>query len=278
MRSVIINGFDRCGSSMMCRLLSIHPNISTMLQPCSSTEVHKDLFKVWHPASEHPETLKFFKDSANREIYHDYLKSDWFYKFSNTTNLATSKLNVIKETKCHFKLDWFKKNLPEIDLYGIWRNPRGNLCSLVRNNFHTKWYGQPDMVSVIILMGDDKRYDHLHDVIDAQLIVDDVDKMALIIAVSLIEMLSKIPKENWLVYEDAIQDINKTLNDFTANFGIDSFDYEPYSKEDFNIIGKDKGSEPDWNEFFSPARQAKLDIIFKGLNFPLDISSQITEQ
>jgi len=244
-------------------MLAKHPDVAMMFQPTNSTEVHKDLFRIWDVNELHEETAKFYEEAAERRVYRDYIKAQWFDMYSSLDNLATAKLLVIKETKLFFKLDWMWENLFCVaDVYGIWRSPFEITNSIVRNNFHIDWYGPERAYKEVV------REVRSHNILTATYaplmneVVDKVSMMAYVISVALYMLLQGLPdKVCWLDFELIKTDPNKYLNEFLAKFGIDKFDFTEYHDNDYNVSGSNFKKSPSWEEFFSSKEKDTIKTI-----------------
>jgi len=268
MKNIIINGFDRCGSSMICRVLAKHPDVSMLFQPTNSTEIHKDLFRYWHPEEVHDATYSFFSSLIENKLDKNYIKSIWFDKYSKLKSGAS--INLIKETKCHLKIEWLRYNFPDIIVYGIWRDPKGILCSLVRNNFHEDWYkthlntSESAHIKVIELLKVLNRYSEFEEVYN--LTSSSIDKMAFVISVMVQLMAEKLQPTEWLIYEDIVLDPNKFYNLFLGKFGLPYYDFNSYMKKPYNVSGHMDNINPFiWKTTFSKKQVDKLDILFNNL-------------
>jgi len=259
----LLEGFDRCGSSMIARVLSLHPEVNLIFQPFNSTEVSKTQWQRWQVNEQHPLTAQFIEHLLKGEIDHDYIQSDWFKNYSSSQQVQP-KLNLIKDTKFHFKIDWLQHHFPAVSVYGIWRQPEEILHSLVRNGFHKTWYDYltPEMLNCAVAS-----YENLSPY--APLLeknLEDYEVIAIGIALRTeILLLSVVPK-NWLVYEDVITHPNLILNQFLRRFNLPSFDFSSAMQEDFNVAGKFSADRVSWKDFFSSAQQQKIAAILQPLN------------
>lgn len=259
MRNVIISGFDRCGSSMMCGLLAKHPDISMMFQPTNGTEVHQDMLKPWKPADIHTQAYDFFAGLCSGIVDNSFIKRDVFEKHSEYETFPNSTINIIKETKCCMKTGWLVNNFP-IEVFGIWRNPRAILCSLVKNDFHIKWYGDKAFTQVLKLVHTDNKYNDL--IVPCGSLLTPAYKMAIVIAASLIALKDSLLPNNWLVYEEVVRSPNECLNDFIHPFGLDYFDFSQYTNTDFNVSGEDFNDKMEWYVYFSKEEITFIDNLF----------------
>lgn len=260
MKLLIINGFDRTGSSMMGGVLANHPDVSFMFQPFSSTEVHRDQFEVWSPQDSHPDTKSFLDGCLEGHVKKDFISAIWFDKYSSVEDIKDKKLNLIKETKMHFKIDWLRVNVPTVKFVGIWRDPRGILASLVSNNFHIDWYAKKNTYEKV--MGLCRQLPELEMFLEFKGL-DKVQEMAVIAAVSIRYQMNRLLKKDWIVYEDILSDPNKVFNDLLSNIGeFEWFDFSPFMTKDWNPSGSEGVSPFQWKTFFSAKDLEKIKPIF----------------
>jgi len=263
MKLLIINGFDRTGSSMMGGVLSNHPDVAFMFQPFSSTEVHKDQFEVWNPKDEHPDTKSFLNGCLNGDIRQDFISAIWFEKYSHLKNIKDKKLNIIKETKMHFKIDWIKANIPEAYFVGIWRDPRGILASLVSNNFHIDWYAKKNTYEKVVALCDQEKELSIF-LPFTKTSLDVVQQMAFIEAVSIRYQMNRLQKHDWISYEDVLRDPNTSFNDLLSKIGnFTWFDFSPFMAKDYNPSGSEGVNPFQWKTFFSKTDLNKIEPIFE---------------
>lgn len=269
MRVLIINGFDRCGSSMIGGLLSRHPGVAYFFQPLSSTEVHRTQYEVWGADHQAPDTESFFRGILNGRLDAGFIAADWFRRHSTASQICPDRLNVIKETKLHFKIDWLRARFPQIAILGIRRDPRAIVCSLMRNDFYRKWYGEAAFDSVCRVIGSDPALGSLRPFLAAPLA--DADKMAMIVAARTRHMSDRLPPGDWIVYEDVLANPNAALGDLARRFGLAPFDFSPFLGEDYNVIGRPFESPHIWRSYFSAEQVMRLDEIFDacGLSAPV---------
>lgn len=256
---VFLVGFDRSGSSMIARLLAHHPQVNLLFHPFNNTEVTHSQWEYWGASENHPETAAFLNKLMHGEVDMGYIKSDWLANYSKSLDLNKYEITLVKDTKFHFKIAWLKTHL--IRVFGIWRDPRAILYSLVRNDFHLKWYGNVDdallrgVTNAIIPF---QKYLAVID--DAQ---DHIERMAIAIAMRMEMLKMTVLKPDWLVYEDILADPNLHLNAFLSAMKLEPFDFKPLIEQDYNVIGK-KFEQPDgWKSFFSQAQQERLNTIFQ---------------
>lgn len=263
MKIAILIGFDRCGSSFIGGLLSKHPQVSYIFQPFNSTEIHRTQYDIWNPDHSAPKTEGFLGALLTGHLDKTYIASDWFEKYSTSLDVDAEKLNVIKDTKLQFKVLWLKSKFPDISLYGIWRDPRAIVCSLMRNDFYRKWYGEDAFNAISRVIEREPLVAPYRKFMAGPL--NDTEKMALIVAVRTHYMVEHLAADEWLVYEDILREPNSALNSFLQRFNIDEFEFAKYISEDFNVTGKSFESSDLWKDYFSRQQIENLDDIFSNL-------------
>lgn len=268
MKIAFLVGFDRSGSSMIAKLLARHPDINLIFHPFNSTEITTRQWEIWPPSRRAEKTESFLSGLLDGRIDKSYIASNWFYNHSSSHEIQPDKINLIKDTKFHFKTGWLKANFPRFDLYGIWRDPRAITCSLMRNNFNQTWYGKvsPEMIADII-----KNCPELEEYGKfLKKDLSELERMALLIAIRTHIMMLEVPKDHWLFYEQVLDAPNQTLNEFTSRYQLPPFDFKSYINVDYNVSGK-KFQSPDlWREFFSPDEIQRLNQIFESINTILE--------
>ena len=140
--TVILNGFDRSGSSAISKVLATHPEIELFMQPFNSGPVRKKMNVIWDEATATAVDVEFFRGLERGEIIPSYIKSHWFEKHSTAQAFVPGKIHIIKTTINHLLIDWTQRNFPGIDHWVIWRNPMDILASMVRNDVIDAWYGE----------------------------------------------------------------------------------------------------------------------------------------
>ena len=138
MRTVILIGFDRSGTSYVAGMLERHPDVKYFCQPDNSSPLHRAQWEYWVPGDGDPASNRFLEELAGGRIDDEYVVSDWFKRYGcGEHELDPSAVNVIKSTKLHLKVHWIE-NFENIEVMAIARDPRATIASLVRNDFHRK--------------------------------------------------------------------------------------------------------------------------------------------
>ncbi|MCO6412057.1 MAG: sulfotransferase [Thiogranum sp.] len=263
MKLIIVNGFDRSGSSFIGGLLSRHPAINYFFQPFSSTEAHKAQYELWTDEP-HPATEKFLNELQQGRIDHDFIASSWFARFSDYSLDDSARVGLIKETKLHTKIGWLRKRFPDIPVYGIWREPKAVLCSLVRNGFHEKWYGENAYRAVSRLIAELPGLEPFSKFLSWKM--DAVEKMALVIAVRSECMAMHLGPEQWINYEQVCRDPDRYLNAFCREIGLPEHRFSDAAGKDFNVVGLPYPGIETWPHFFSFAHLRRIEPIFGAIH------------
>ncbi|VAW77380.1 hypothetical protein MNBD_GAMMA15-2041 [hydrothermal vent metagenome] len=264
MRLIILNGFDRSGTSLVGGLLSKHPQINYFFQPFSSTEIHKSQYQPWASSEHHPATQSFLQAMQEGRIKRDYIASDWFERFSDYDLENTQSVGIIKETKLHTKIEWLKNTFPDIEVYGIWRNPRAVLCSLIRNGFHEKWYGDEAFEATCTLVREDERLEALLPFLDERLSGE--ARMALIFAARTQLLMLSLCPDKWLVYEQVLSNPDNILNRFCRGLGLDEFRFSEWCGKDYNVVGLPYQRQDLWKTYFNGTVPVQVEQIIGSMN------------
>ena len=260
MKLVILNGFDRSGTSYIGGLLSRHPRINYFFQPFSGTEVHRSQYEVWDENTEAPVDEGFIERLQRGRIDWDYLASDWFKRYSQYAFPACGRAGLIKETKLHTKVRWLKQRFPEIPVYGIWRDPRAVLCSLVRNGFHEKWYGASALENTRRLIATEDSLSGFRPFCDER--IDAVQSMALVMAVRSELFAENMDPDKWIIYEQVLDNPDYYLNRFCRKIGLTEYSFSEYSRQNYNASGL-PFTKPDlWKDYFNKNEVDRIDRIF----------------
>ncbi len=263
MNVLLLNGFDRCGSSLIGGLLGLHPDAAYFFQPFNRTEVHASQYEVWSETEEHPATQRFLAEFLNGRIDEGFLGADLFRKHSTAAAPRAHGLNVIKETKVHFKSAWLQHHFPTIALRGIWRDPRGILCSLMRNGFATSWYGRPAFEAIAATIRNTADLEAYLPFLDCPL--EPYEEVALVIAARTHVFAGSLSPERWISYEELLQDCDRVLNELIEPFGLAPFHFEQHLRRDHNVSGVPSQGADLWKSYFSTQQLARLDRIFAPL-------------
>lgn len=232
---VIINGFDRSGSSAITKLLATHPHVELIMQPFNSGFIRKNMYSILEETDEQSPEHVFFKALKNNKLKNDLIVSHWHYKYSTTQKFKEGQLHIIKTTINHFAQKWMIENYPEIDVWGIWREPNDIVDSIIRNKFYGEWYTEaieqivPTIRNIELL---DKYYSEFITELDSL-----AKKTSFLVAVRSYFFFYYLKPELVIDYGKFNQDPNY-LNLFLGYYDISSIDMSEKSSYDLNIIGE----------------------------------------
>ena len=235
---IILNGFDRSGTSALSSLINLSNDVELIMQPFNSGIIRNKMYAPFNEPNTNDAYL-FLEGLENGVIKNELIKSHWHFKHSSTLEYKENNLHIIKTTINHFAQKWTKDNFPNIDVWGIWREPLDILKSLVYNEFNTKWYSdaleqiQPTVYNVKILY-------HFKKYING--IDNEVKATAFLIAVRTYYFLYYLDENKLLDYEKFKENSNY-LNKFNLYYNLNDLNYIEKSKTDLNILGKRRSNE-----------------------------------
>ncbi|WP_321413353.1 sulfotransferase [uncultured Desulfobacter sp.] len=233
----ILNGFDRCGSSAISRILATHPQIELIFHPFNSGSIRRKMNQITTVASASKEDHHFFSELESGRFERDYIESPWFEKYSSVLEFVPGKIHLMKTTINHLSIRWIQKEFPAIEFWGIWRDPMDILASLIRNDFYDKWFQDalPQLMPTISENSRDfpEAYENV-----PTLLSGDVRIMAFIIAIRSYFFFRHLHADKLINYELFKSDPITELNKITRYFGLSEHQFNVNFKEDLNAIGK----------------------------------------
>jgi len=235
MSVLILNGFDRCGSSAISRTLSQHPQVELIFQPFNSGSIRSKMYQILSSENASKQDYDFYDGLRSGSIDESYIKSEWYYKYSTTRTIVPRHLHIVKTTINHFTAEWHLENFPEIPLWGIWREPEAILNSILRNSFTDKWYSDALEGLKPTLSVCDALKDYLAFIPQLS---DHVALTSFFIAVRSHYFFQRIPVENILRYELFATSPSQELGRVCNAFDLEMADFDAFSKHDLNVIGK----------------------------------------
>lgn len=263
---VIINGFDRSGTSAISRTLSSHPGMELIMQPFNSGFIRKNMYKVFSEEDESSDAFKFFRALEQNELDNSLIKSHWHFKFSSTQEFVPGKIHLIKTTINHLAQRWMKDNFPAIDVWGIWREPTDIVSSIMRNDFYGEWY-EDGIVEILptVKKEEELANTYLH-FVDA--LQTNVQKTAFLLAVRTHFFMMHLDADKLLIFEEFNQN-PAYLQIFTDYYALAKNDFAEPAKKDLNIIGQSMGANRGYDfkeedakfmkEIFTPIKKLKAD-------------------
>lgn len=233
--NLILNGFDRCGSSAVARTLANHPEIELIMQPFNSSSLREKTYKLMTEESSTQEEIAFFSSLEKNTLDTSFITSHWHEKFSTVGEFSSSSLNIIKTTMNHFTAAWVNECFPKIEQWGIWREPVDILSSIVRNGFHETWYvdAVPQIFDTV------KESDELFSVYGSfiEKIDSNVKLVAFVMAVKTYFYFRNIDKNKIIFYDTFIKDPNLAVSYLLEYFSLCSYDFMSSSALDLNVTG-----------------------------------------
>lgn len=262
-RFCLLIGFDRSGTSFCSQLLAEHPDIECFIQPFSSTIVHDSEWTLWSPEESYPEVEDFIFCLEKGHIKHSFLESDWFEKHSSTSSVRDRKLHIIKSTKLHHKIDWFRNQFPDLEIWGIHRNIKGILCSLFRNNFYKKWYGDEEFRR---FKKNVTQFNYPSDFLNCvEQARSDLEKMTCMASGRIWSMYQSLSKQKILQYEQLLEDPTKELQPIMDYYNLDPIDFSSHLNKNYNIVGKQPAGKEFWKTYFSGKEKRTIEHITSSL-------------
>lgn len=263
---IILNGFDRSGTSAISRTLANHPDIELIMQPFNGGFIRKKMYEIFQEKDPHSDAFRFFKGLQHNQIKEEFINSKWYYEYSTTRHFKPGKIHLIKTTLNHLAQKWMKEYFPDIDVWGIWREPPDIVSSIIRNGFYAKWYpeGVKEITPTVKNEPELKRhYQGFVNQLDNQ-----IKKTAFLVAVRSHFFFKHLDKEKLIAYEDFAVNPN-SLWKFTHYYGLHENDFNEVANGDLNLTGKREKrldnnifneSDVDFmNEIFTPLIKLKED-------------------
>lgn len=234
--NLILNGFDRCGSSVIATALATHPQTEVLYHPFNSGSIRHKMYQIMSDDIASVEDVRFFMELENRQLWKDYIISPWFKEYSTTLDFIPGKLHVLKTTLNHLTIRWIHERFPHIEIWGIWRDPFDILASLVRNAFYAQWYTDalPQIITTLKSNGEFPPLftDCLGDIGDSE-----VKALALLIATRSYFFFRYLEQDKLINYENFKADPNAELNKISKYFEIGKYSIDTRIDEDHNIVG-----------------------------------------
>lgn len=258
-RIALLVAFDRSGSSMVAKMLARHPRVNLLFQPFNGTEVHRAQWEVWTPERRAPATETFLQGLLEGRLDASYIASDWFEKHSTSLDVDPARLNLVKDTKLHLKVDWLARRFPEIELFGLWRDPRAIVASLVRNGFHESWYGESAFREAARLVEERDELAKLRPF--RETCTSAVRRAAIVVAVRNDHLFRRFDRSRRLDYETVLADPDGCLNRFGARLGLGPFRYAPALREDHNVAGRPFERADLWRDVLPASDRDFLDAL-----------------
>ncbi|MFT5876446.1 MAG: hypothetical protein ACJA2N_000609 [Salibacteraceae bacterium] len=257
---VIINGFDRCGSSAISRTLNTHKGIELIMQPFNSGFIRENMYVPFESTGDVTQGVKFFEALRNGKLENSLIRSHWHHKFSSTLVAKEGQLHIIKTTINHFSQRWMNEYFPDIEVWGIWRNPQNIVESIMRNGFYGEWYSEAIALLIPTIEKEVELRKYYYPFIN--LLDTEAKKTAFLVAVRSYFFFQYLPNDRIIEFEEFAKDTNY-LNKFLDFQNLDNISFENASNKELNIVGK---AFKDTSKFdFTESEQEFMNIVFKPL-------------
>lgn len=232
----ILNGFDRCGSTAISRVLSEHPDIELIVQPFNGGSIRRKLYQVLDDDNTDDADRRFFAELEGGRLDTSYIESDWHTNHSTVPQFVKNKIHLIKTTQNHLTVKWVSTHFPKVEQWGIWREPLDILASLVRNGFHVAWYSVGfEQLAKTVSSNDDlcEVFNHL-----TSHATNEISRMAFMIAVRTWFYFHHIESAKVIIYERFLEDGSGELARVTNYFRLKDFQYTQDRSLDLNLVGR----------------------------------------
>ncbi|MGF1583594.1 MAG: hypothetical protein ACFCD0_30115 [Gemmataceae bacterium] len=260
MQIVIHVGFDRSGTSFIAGAIERHPQVRYFCQPDNSAALHRAQWEYWEVGGGDEASNRFLRELSAGRIDREYVVSDWFKKYGcGLYELRPDGINLVKTTKVHFKVRWLQQH-HNIKVMAVIRDPRATIASLVRNDFHTRWYAMKDFEATRAVVESGKLPETGLDLTPP----DPSDWLRGISYLLLVRTAVLCADLGWdensfVNYEMACQDPSTYL---CERMGLPRHDLVTTPKQDFNIIGRSFESEyKGWHDLELAQRDAVESVL-----------------
>ncbi|MFW5803670.1 MAG: hypothetical protein ACOCWG_00395 [bacterium] len=160
---------------------------------------------------------------------------------------------ILKITK-----KWMKDNFPDIDVWGIWREPEDIVESIIRNGFYGKWYPEGVKEVTPTIRNEPELKKHYENLLGQ--VNNEIRNTAFLLAARTHFFLKYLDKDKLIIYEKFKKDPNHLLK-FTRYYGLSDSDFSDMAAKDLNITGKmTKTKQAD---MFEQADKEFMDKIFE---------------
>jgi hypothetical protein len=236
--NIILNGFDRCGSSAISKALATHPQIELIFHPFNSGSIRRKMYMIMTDKIASNDDLHFFSELEKGRFWRDYVVSPWFEKYSTVFEFVPDKLHILKTTLNHLTIRWIKDRFPEIEFWGIWRDPFDIMASLVRNDFCGKWYFDafPQIADTIAQNQGEFPKEFRNKIADVG--ENEVRALAFLIAARSWFFFNHLKQRHLINYEIFKTDPARELNKIPRHFGFAEHKFDSDFDKDFNVVGR----------------------------------------
>ncbi len=234
-KTVILQGFDRSGSTAIARTLASSVSAELFMQPFNGGSVRKKMYQIWHEDMASEEDKSFFKGLEKGCLIKEYIHSPWFEKHSTVTDFEPGKLHLVKTTINHFTTKWVMDSFENMDQWAIWRDPIEILTSLKRNDFIQKWYANAvEEVTPAVLNEEVLKLFAPY----LSKIQNDVQRAAFLIAVRSYYLFTHVKHNQVICHNQFKKNPTLALSSFVEKYNLKPVDTAA-SRISHNLIGKD---------------------------------------
>ncbi|MBT8113923.1 MAG: sulfotransferase [Arenicella sp.] len=262
---VILNSFDRSGSSVIARTLASHPQIELLFQPFNSGSIRRKMNIVLTDDSASEEDRNFFVELNQGRFDRDYVESGWFEKYSTADRIIPGKLTIIKTTLNHLTISWVRKNFPNIHFWGIWRDPYDILASLIRNDFYNKWFktAAEQLITTISCSPEEfpPFFANKHQCLNGR----PARILAWILSVRNYYFFDRLNKHQLLDYEQFKFHPTSELDRIQQAYNLARFRWPNPLEKDLNVVGKPWVAGGDYKSHIPVEDQEYIDNLFEPL-------------
>lgn len=255
--TIILNGFDRSGSSAISRTLAQHPDIELFMQPFNSGPVRKKMYQIWDDSIATEADIQFFKGLEQGLMHRDYIQSHWFEKYSSVKEFVPGHIHIVKTTLNHFLVDWCQSRFPEIHQWAIWRDPWDILASLVRNDFIGEWY-EDAVVQVIKVVTEQDSLSPFRQFLNS--LKHPHVQAAFLIGVRSFELFSHVLVDRVIFYDEFKNEPSPSLMRFLKTYDLAVFNMD--AEGDMNVIGAFRSNQKPVSELIEKGNLTLISSIF----------------
>lgn len=262
--NLIINGFDRSGSSALVKTLASHPEIEIIFQPFNSGSIRRKMYQVLSDRIASPEDIRFFTALEQGRLWREYIISPWHEKHSTTQVFIPGKLHVLKTTINHLTIRWIHERFPGIEFWGIWRDPFDILASLVRNDFYGQWYADALPLVDKTLQDNTDFPSVFRDLLNG-IVNNEIRALAFLIAVRSYFFFKYLDPQKLINYEVFKSNPNSELNKLTDYFDLEEGAFSSESDKDHNVIGHKYEKGENYRDLLNAAEVSFAHEVFSPL-------------
>ncbi len=279
-RIIFLVGFDRSGTSYISGLLEHHPQVQYYCQPDNGSPLHKAQWEYWNTDDGDAASRRFFQTLERGRIDRSFVNNPWFRRTGcGRFELDPQSVNVIKSTKLHLKIRWIRQ-FSQVEVLGVIRDPRSVVASLVKNDFHTRWYTERDFQAAQRLASSGK----LPDVginLTPPRSPSAIGMMSYLVLLRTAIMCHDLgwQPEALVRYEASVHSPTEHL---CSRLNLEPCELEMFRERDYNLVGEPfRGTYHRWYTLRSGVRsevQTLLEPLCVRLGYPATLQNQQTRQ